>query len=416
MTLRALAPVLACLLLAGCEIPAQTYWSPDGTRAAYVAPSNPDSPAMVIDDKGSIVANLGQSIGGFAWSSDSKRLYFATMGCNPDAKAGFETIGAWLNAAEEEDDSPPDNDEKNGLTVSLWQDGKISTLFWIDRGYVSHMALSPDQNWLALVSATVKNKNNTPVLYVYSISAKRLYPVCVGTSRGFCFTGPHRLAYIQPHDVHKGKPGDIGQLVEVDLVDQADNLDRRPLLEVLLPVTMWLGTAGDDILFTSVAFAFPAPPPAEDEVCYSLFRYSREQKTAKPIVNDVFEYFSVSPDGRRVLLGAPVRAANDARPTQLSVLDLSNNAVRPLRTLASTGKLPQDTSFSGIPAYAAWRGNDHICCAAAVNPQELPVEQGNRLYFDLALHRLTDDHKLQPVRTLSKSWPLESKPSFRRGN
>jgi hypothetical protein len=418
MKSRALLPLLACLFLAGCEIPAQTYWSPDGSKAAHVAPSNPNSPAVLINDAGAIVANLGQSIGGFAWSADSNRLYFANTGCNPNANTGFETQGAWLNAAEADDDTPPDNNEKNGLTVSVWQDGKTTPLFWIDRGAASYMALSPDQNWIALVSTSATGGDgDTSVLHLYSIASKRLYPLCVGCTRGICFTGPNRLAFIEPHDVHKGKPSDIGQLVEVTLLDKPDKPDRQPLLETLLPVTTWLQAAGEDILFTSVAFTFPAPPPKDgSDLPHSLFRYSRAQKTAKPLATDVLEYFSISPDGKRVLLATPIRAANDDHPTQLAVMELASGALHPLRNLASTVKLPPNSQFTGIPAYPAWRNNDQISFSAAIDPKAPSIEQGSRFYFDLVLYQLTADYKLTALRTLSEKWPLESKPSFRKDN
>ncbi|HEX2971334.1 MAG TPA: hypothetical protein VHP11_03315 [Tepidisphaeraceae bacterium] len=135
--LRAFVPVLFALLLLGCEIPAQTHWSPDGSRAAYIPPgSDAKSPAMIIDDHGAILAKLGLTTGGLAWSNDSKRLYFAIVDPKSETIPPFETRSGWLNVDEtpflpKPNDAEPDKD-KSEITVSVWQDGKVSPLFLLE--------------------------------------------------------------------------------------------------------------------------------------------------------------------------------------------------------------------------------------------------------------------------------------------
>src|SRR5512146_1783968 len=94
-TLRFL-PMLFLLVLAGCEVPAQIYWSPDGTRAAYVPTAGSESAAALIDEQGKVLAALGKSVGGFAWSADSKQLYYAAVGPKP-AVALAELRNNWSN-------------------------------------------------------------------------------------------------------------------------------------------------------------------------------------------------------------------------------------------------------------------------------------------------------------------------------
>jgi hypothetical protein len=414
MNWRALLSLCVCLVLAGCEIPAQTFWSPDGSHAAYVAPANRECPAMLIDDAGKVLANLGPSTGGFAWSNDSKRLYFATVGCNADAKTEFETRLNWLNTTNA-DDAPPDGDDndKKGLTVSAYQDGKTTPLFWLGRGHASHMILSPDQNWLALVYTIRAGSEDSFALCVYSIASRTLYPLSVGCTRGICFTGPRRLAFVEAGDIRGGRSSGVGQLVEVTLADSPDKLERQALLAVLMQFTSWLQAAGEDVLLTTLPFTFPAPPPRDaSDVSVNLYRYSRARNATQPLATNVDEYFLVSPDGKRVLLGAPGQSPDNGPPTQLAVLELGTGIIHPLCNLSSTVKVQPNLQYSGIPAYPAWRGGGEISFTSPPDANKPPANQDNRLYFELALYRLGGDHKLVPLRTLSESWPVESKPSI----
>ena len=58
-------------LTAGCRLPAQIVWSPDGSSAAYRI----EDKAYLIDSTGKVTAPLGTVVGGLAWSNDSKTLY-----------------------------------------------------------------------------------------------------------------------------------------------------------------------------------------------------------------------------------------------------------------------------------------------------------------------------------------------------
>jgi len=419
MTCRFLVPLLACLLLAGCEIPAQTFWAPDGSRAAYLPTSGPDTTLSIIDDTGNVLANLGPTAGGFAWSNDSKRLYFATLGCAPKADGGFETQYTWLNA-DETDDNPPDNDpdQKRGLTLNLWQDNKTTPLFWLERPTAWYLTLSPDQNWLALLTTNPETKDEAGFrLYAFSIPAKRLYPLSVGCGKGACFTAPNRLAFFESTNVRKGQPSDLGQLVEITLLDKPDKPERKSLAGVLIPAVSWVQPAGDDILFTCIPMTLPITLPLDGpEPVHSLFRYSRADGSLKPVVPGVAEYFMPSPDGKLLLivkLDKP--AAANAQRADLAVVELATAAVHLLRDANTTVKEPPNAQYTGMPAFPAWRTSSEITFTAPVDPQKAPVEKDNRLHFDLVLYRLTPDFKLEPLRTLSEKWPTEMKPALAKG-
>src|SRR4051812_8462777 len=60
------------VLLGGCKVPAQMVWSPDGKQAIW----RNETRAVLINESGAKGEDLGDSTGGFAWSSDSKSLYF----------------------------------------------------------------------------------------------------------------------------------------------------------------------------------------------------------------------------------------------------------------------------------------------------------------------------------------------------
>jgi len=414
MNLRLALGLMVCVFLAGCEIPAQTFWSPDGTKAAYAAPSDKDSPAMMIDESGKVLANLGESSGGFAWSADSKRLYFTRSGRDTDTK--IELKGEWLNVSPEEIPAA-ENNEDNPFTICVYENNKATPLFTIDRGPAWYMAISPDQNWLAVAATAVSGKEaNINALYAYCIASKRVYPLSVGGPVGFCFTGPNRLAFIEPEKVKKDNSPGFGQLVEVQLVDKAEKPERHGLQVVIIFGASWLQAAGEDILFSSIAYSFPGPVPKDAaDLPSKIFRYSRAQNTVKPLVDDAFEYFAVSPDGKRVLCATPAKGANDTKPTKLSVLDLATGAVHPLRDLNSTVKVGAE-QFQGMPAYATWRNNEQFTFTAPIDPNKPPTVQDGRFPVDLVLYGLSADYKVTPIRTLSESWPAEVKPSIKKEN
>ncbi|MGE5610986.1 MAG: hypothetical protein ACM359_17180 [Bacillota bacterium] len=416
--LRAFVPVLVLLTLAGCEIPAQTYWSPDGTHAAYVPPSGSESPAMIIDDQGAIVAKLGATTGGFAWSNDSKRLYFAVVDPKSDTIPPFETRHNWLNVSEEQFSSKKNEDDKDKqeTTVSLWENGKTTPLFVLEAQMPWMMALSPDQNWLALVTNT-SEKDSVSRLYAFSLPTKRLYAISLQCAKTACFTGPNRLAFVEANSVNDAKPSDTGMLTEVVLNDGAEHLDRQPLAIVLLPLTPWIQPLGQDILLTSFSFTFPGPIPQtdpEENAVFTLFRYVHADKTVKPLATEVGQYFLTSPDGKRILVEKILNPADkDKRQSKIAVIESATGSTHILADATVTLTDPAGNRHTGFPAYPAWRSNDELSFTSPIDPIK-PIEQkDSRYYFNLALYRLTPDYQLKPLRTLSDPWPLEIKPSFK---
>ena len=79
------------------------------------------------------------------------------------------------------------------------------------------MLLSPDQKWLAMVCDTPAD--SVFAVYVYSIAEKKLYELSDFAGFGLCFTGPNRLAYIEPElregtgEVEAARDGTLPALV-----------------------------------------------------------------------------------------------------------------------------------------------------------------------------------------------------------
>lgn len=405
--------LLVGLLAVGCEIPSQMVWSPDGSRAVYLSTVHDKSRAVVMDEEGKIVSELGLSTGGFAWSADSQRLYYATAGPKPQGKPPFEQGKDWratVPGQKTSDEAAKNSDEQEIQLISVWDHGQITPLFWIDPEMVWHMQLSPDQKWLAVIAFHAKPHELTE-LYVFSLETERLYHLSTGCSKGIAFTGPHRLALVEPNQLYEGKPSDLGELVEVELDEAVEKPQRQSLLAVLMPLTPWLQPVGEDLLFTSYQFTFPGPLPEknpEESYTFKLFRYNRLEKSAKVVAEDVSDLFMPSPDGKLVLLGRMIPAQGDEElKVQLAVVETVNGKLHLLREQPETvsGQGP-----SAGAAYPAWRGNDQI----VYTTPEAGVEKEDRVYKDLTLYRLTRDFKLEPIRKLSQGWELEMKPSYKK--
>src|SRR2546421_4938778 len=85
--------LLAIVALAGCEPIAHIAWSPDGSRAAYFVPTPKKllpGLSFVIDPAGKVAAELGPTFGSFAWSNDSKTIYFGAYDRTPPATVAVD--------------------------------------------------------------------------------------------------------------------------------------------------------------------------------------------------------------------------------------------------------------------------------------------------------------------------------------
>jgi hypothetical protein len=401
--------LLTCLLAAGCEIPAQTFWSPDGTRAAYLSTVKDQARAVLIDEQGKVVTELGTSTGGFVWSADSRRLYFATVGKRPQGDRPFEVGRVWTTAEPEPAANAEEAKDADAcLIINVLENGQVTPLFWLDRHLAWHLRLSPDGKWLALMSVrnpTGEGDKDQLFLYVFSLETEKLHLLSVACSKGMCFTGPNRLAFVEPNEVKGKLAAELGLLVEVDLDDKVEQLPRSVLALVLMPVTHWLEAAGEDILMSSYQFTFPNKVPENKDIegLYQLFRVNRDTKKITQVTEDIGEMFLLSPDGKYLLLDKLAFPRDEAkRHSRLALMEMESGAIHILRDLPGTGG-------NGLLAFPAWRGNREITFTAPETK-----EKDDRLYSDLVLYRLTDKFELEAVRNLSEKWQLEMRPSVKK--
>src|SRR5580658_2071343 len=72
----------------GCTPTAHLSWSPDGARGAYFVPTAGKllpGVGYLLDTSGKTTARLGPTFGSFAWSADSKTVYFGGYDNSPPA-------------------------------------------------------------------------------------------------------------------------------------------------------------------------------------------------------------------------------------------------------------------------------------------------------------------------------------------
>lgn len=413
--------VLALLLcLAGCEVPAQTFWSPDGSRAAYVPGSNSKAEAVVVDAAGTIVERLGRSTGGCAWSADSRTLYFAA---GSKARRDLTAARPLTKLLPPGLEPPPpatrpasdDPDAMGQIVVSALADGRRAELFRLDEGWaVWYMLASPDGAWLAVAAqdlgAPDEQDRNYVTIFAFSLRTRNLHAVSVGRSYAMAFTGPSTLAYVQPVEwPGKRHPSPVGEIVEVVLDDHAAQPARRRLATALSD-SPWIEALGEDVLFTTRQVVLPEAAGAarEHDAPYRLYRYMRSTGMLDPLAEDVGALFRPSPDGRLILFQ---RFAHEdgRRRCELAVLDLARGRAHALCDLPQHMG-PAANAHTPLAAYPAWRAGDQLSFLGEAAAAPAGAD-GSRQFFDLALYRLTDRFEVQLVRVLSANWPAALKPS-----
>jgi hypothetical protein len=425
---RSMILVLAALLglttCAGCNIPGQIHWSPDGTLAAYV-PALAEE-AMLIDADGRIVARLGKSLGGFAWSADSSTLYVAAA-TEGGGGAVVAERNAWLMPSAMQAQPrrrKPVVGELDHMTISAWRAGKAEPIVTTDRFLPLFMELSPDGNWLCFTAAVgytdkpegAEDTDSMPhetILYALNLKSKRLYALSDACLFGFCFTGPSRVAHVQfegapdlnraegeidvcgdgePEEAKRSPPG---KLVETEL----SPLEADPKRTVLADATGFVGSwltrvADDDLLLVKSDRGLEA---ARDGTLH-LFR--RRTGKFEPLVEGV-QFVSRSPDGKRVLLS---READD----MLVLYDVDRRTTRDLRAMDTAALWP------------AWRGNEQVTLTPPAKPTDgtppptrvAGGEKGDVFCYDVVLYELPAVEKpsLKPAKVLSARWDLSEKP------
>lgn len=403
--IRLFALLLTCALLsAGCHLPAQVAWSPDGKLAGYRVGEQ----AYVIDENGKELAKLGQSGGGFAWTADSKTLYFAAdRAGDGEAKPKATVAGTrWVGKAATQPAQPATQPAEPGeapVSVFSWTNGKIEPHFGLAET-VLYMELSPDQKWLALVAMGKHDDENRNRLYVYNLAGKQLDVISENCRPTLCFTGPHRLAYVE---LLADTKDIIAQVGERDLNEKAAELKFTPLVDVLGPFTPWVAAAGEDVLFTAIPKAFPGQPFDEDNVGpHKLYQYTRKNKGLAAIAEDVGERFLLSPDGKRILFEKISPAAGDKRKQRHLAIMNANG---------SDAKMLAEMIEEDLPVWPAWKDASQISYSSTKHVKQGPAEPGGTgqsRWYDVVLYRI-DTAGLTPVRNLSETWEQSMKPAVK---
>ncbi len=395
---------LALLLIcAGCRVPAQIVWSPDGATAAYRI----EDRAYLIDAGGKIVTSLGTVLGGFAWSADSKTLYFASSSELADPVVAPDT--AW--SSPERPIQPPEpaapttaptSRPTKFVEVQALAGGKATSLVKFAAGDAMHMALSPDQKWLAIVCDT--DAAATFSVYILHLPDKHLYLLSGFAGFGMCFTGPNRLAYIEPDRIADKADNLTGKVVEVTLNAGAAKLDRTALFDVLPGETPYLAALGENLLVTSVSRSFPGKPIADDDkrIC-KLYLWTRANCGIVSIADEVGPLFAVSPDGQRVLI-EKISPKTDQSPAK--------RELQVVRTNGSDGHMLRDLSkHDAFALWPAWRGNSEITFTAPEEDAEaVTVDGQNRLQYEVIHYRLNGTYDLEPITKLSEPWKTGMRP------
>jgi hypothetical protein len=421
----------ACLALllffAGCDVPAQMVWSPDGHQAAYRSTQN----AVLLGEDGKVVTTLGATIGGFAWSSDSKSLYFAAYRDPNQPVTAIDT--RWLEPTKTPATSattqpaatqplPQSDDQNHLINICLLHDGKISILFsLLDTGGVYHMELSPNQQWLALVVSD-KTENDNPLdLFAYSLKSHRLYEISQQCGFGACFTNRGKLAFAQANGTD-----DIGKLtghiVLVTLDDAAATLPRQRLLDVIISQTGWMEACDCGLIFTAAPRTFPGPPSADEPSIAKLYQFNYSDGGLTVLADATGPLFDLSPDGKRLLFekitpqepsatcptitqNSPPPASQPPLRDELCVMNINGSEPHVLASFMDY------TGSPNPPMWPAWHGNDQITFLGPADQARHAMIGGeDHKLFDVVLYQITDKGTLKALKTLSTDWTDGLKP------
>jgi|GEM_PF-1585893 len=394
---------LCMVAVLGCRVPGQIAWSPDGSLAAYRI----EDKAFLIDSTGKIVTSLGGSAGGYAWSADSKTLYYANESelanpvTVPDTKwrlpQRLMKTGAELTAPTTQPASKP----AKFVELQAFAGGKATSLVKFAAGKALHMALSPDQAWVAVVcDAEVPD---TFAVYLLNLPTKQLYLLSDAAGFAMCFTGPNRLAYVEPDRAADSNENVTGKVVEVTLNVTAPSLERTPLIDVIPAQTPCMAPLGENMLLTSIARSFPGKPTADDKLVCKLFMWTRANCGIVSLADDVGPLFAPSPDGSRILI-EKITPATEQMPAK--------RELQLIRANGSDGNTLRDLSHRDIFAlWPAWRGNSEI---TFTSPEEdaktVAVNNEQHLQYDVVQYKITEKGQLEAIKTLSESWENAMKP------
>ncbi len=389
---RYILPLLLAFLtfVTGCKEVATTAWSPDGQLAAYASQGQ----GHLFDKEGKVLTTLGETLGAFAWSADSKTLFHARSKMTVDDEPLYPAQTSWLPNPDHPRPVADPTADRN--LVGRWTDGKDEELFDVV-GNVLLLRVSPDGAFLAATVAT--EQGNEPfAVYVYSIAGKRLYLLDDAAGLPITFTADSKLLYLSA-DWEDGTPSSTGKVVEVALAPEVDATPvRNPLVNVLMKRAIWLERAGSTILFTSTKQTFPGSP-SEDADKHDLYTFTPADGKLVSIADDVGPLFTISPDGKLVLFQ---RSWTDKGKRAVIVMNVNGSDAQVLR------EMPEGFD---APALPAWRSNEEISWSSPdPTANDKNADGTPRRLYDLVLYRLVDGKMLDPVRTLSTTWTNDQRP------
>jgi Tol biopolymer transport system component len=394
----------------GCTPTAHLSWSPDGAQAAFFVPTAGKllpGVSYLLDTSGKTTARLGPTFGSFAWAADSKTVYFGGYDSSPAADDVADRD--WL--VDPQQAPPPVAESADGeyppMVLCAWHDGAVQRLVSLGNRYVVFLQLSPDQKWLAVTAAARDKADQWRFeLFICNVASKKLHIVSENCGMGACFTGPSRLAYAQADDLRT-----TGSIVEVELNESTEHLERVPVVDVLWDRTECLQPLGDGLLFTTSGRLFPAvSSKAATGQPANLYYYSRSDSKVKLIAESTGDLFAASPDGKRILY-IKITPGVDESPEKraLAIINSDGSNEHLLLYISRYGAQP--------PMWPAWRGNDRITFVSP-SGQDLPGKPDDdpRLAFDVVDYRITADNSLEPATKLSADWSAEMKPAMRKAD
>lgn len=401
-----LTTTLLLIMSTGCH-DRVVIWSPDGTRAAHIS----EAGVILIDESGKVLQTFKEPGAGVAWSQDSKTLFFTTYraaGAAAPAEERFEQRNTWLG--DKAAAAPKADAAKDASAVSQLEGDKVTPLFSIADGKVARLELSPNGQWLGAITIGSKDGGDAG-LYVFHRATRRLFPVSSRPGFAFTFTGPSRLAFVQVTE-----QGRVGDLVEVELDPEAASL--KP--EVLVPRVRGEGEAAKtsdrlvwsmvhvgngDLLISRATQHLPGVDDESANWC-DLVRWSRADGKQTVIAKVIGAYFSVSPDGKRLLLDRLTVAENrKSARREIVIGGVDGKDLTPVMDISIFGF----EAFK-LPIVSTWKGNDSFVFVAP--PEKLGESPDGKVRMEAVFYRVTGEMKLERVKTISETWNEAMKPAY----
>jgi len=272
--------------------------------------------------------------------------------------------------------------------------------------------ISSNGKWVALTAYT-KDSQNDPgrsQLFVYSTATAKLYQLSDCSGDGFCFSGPDRLAYVEANR-QRNISLQSGQIVEVQLDESIEQLDRKPLVDVIWKKTSCLAATEDGLLFTSSGRAYPSKTiPGSDEAAPNLYHYTRADGAIAAIADSTDPFFLLSPDAKHVLfVKHALIPGNEQGKHELGMMNPNGSDAHTLMDISGFGW--------PAPMFPTWRGNDSITFVSSTGT-DIPQQPGEepRMALDVIVYKITAQYTLEPAQTLSKDWNLETKPTVKKSD